>query len=149
VDRANWRVNICLHLAETRKEAMEQVRGGMRRWFREYIKDTVGSDASLPEGREAEAAVETHTAIIGSVDDAIEAIERMLAESGGFGTLLVNTQDWATREQTRYSFELLARYVAPHFNGALDSRHASQRWVAENRADFSAQSHEAAKLAGR
>jgi limonene 1,2-monooxygenase len=147
VERANWRVGICLHLADTREEALNQVRAGMGRWFRDYIKDTVGSDASLPEGREAETAVETHTAIIGSVDDAIEAIERMQSESGGFGTLLVNTQDWATREQTKYSYELLARYVAPHFNGALESRHASQRWVAENRGGFSAQAREAAQQA--
>jgi limonene 1,2-monooxygenase len=149
VDREKWRVNICLHLADTTKEALDQTRDGMNRWFRDYVKDTVGSEASLPEGREAEAAVETHTAIIGSVDDAIEAIERMQSESGGFGTLLVNTQDWATREQTKHSYELLARYVAPHFNGALEARRESQRWVAENRGDFSSQTREAARLAGR
>ncbi|KWT63412.1 monooxygenase [Streptomyces albus subsp. albus] len=149
IDRANWRVSICLHLAETREEAMDQVRAGMGRWFREYVRDTVGSGATLPEGREVETAVETHTAIIGTVDDAIEAIQRMLDQSGGFGTLLVNTQDWATREQTKYSYELLARYVAPHFNGALDSRKESQRWVAENRTTFSAQAKEAAKAARR
>ncbi|MGW3462538.1 LLM class flavin-dependent oxidoreductase, partial [Streptomyces olivaceoviridis] len=149
IDRANWRVSICLHLADTREKAMDQVRAGMSRWFREYVRDTVGSEATLPEGREVETAVETHTAIIGTVDDAIEAIQRMLDQSGGFGTLLVNTQDWATREQTKYSYELLARYVAPHFNGALDSRKESQRWVAENRTTFSAQAKEAAKAARR
>jgi limonene 1,2-monooxygenase len=39
--------------------------------------------------------------------------------SGGFGGLLVMVQDWATREQQRRSFELLARYVMPRYNGAL------------------------------
>ncbi|MFE3928038.1 LLM class flavin-dependent oxidoreductase [Streptomyces sp. YIM B13508] len=145
VDRAKWRVAICVHIAETREEALSQVQDGMARWFREYVRDTVGAQAKLPEGREAEAAVETRTAIIGSVDDAIEAIQRMLDESGGFGTLLVNTQDWATREQTKRSYELLARYVAPHFTGALESRRASQQWVAEQRDDFAAQAREAAR----
>ncbi|MFD9718897.1 LLM class flavin-dependent oxidoreductase [Streptomyces sp. NPDC059076] len=144
VDRAKWRVAICVHIAETREEALSQVQDGMARWFREYVRDTVGAAATLPEGREAEVAVETRTAIIGSVDDAIEAIQRMLDESGGFGTLLVNTQDWATREQTKRSYELLARYVAPHFTGALESRRASQQWVSERRNDFAAQAREAA-----
>ncbi|MER7466224.1 flavin reductase family protein [Streptomyces sp. NPDC097981] len=67
-----------------------------------------------------------------------EGIERMQRESGGFGTLLVNTQDWATREQTKRSYEMLARYVAPHFTGALDSRRASQKWVSENKDGFAA-----------
>lgn len=145
VDRSKWRVAICVHIAETREEALSQVQDGMARWFREYVRDTVGAQAKLPEGREAEVAVETRTAIIGSVDDAIAAIQRMLDESGGFGTLLVNTQDWATREQTKRSYELLARYVAPHFTGALESRRASQQWVAEQRDDFAAQAREAAR----
>ncbi|MFD4247213.1 LLM class flavin-dependent oxidoreductase [Streptomyces sp. NPDC058525] len=147
VDRSTWRVGICLHIAETREEAMDQVRAGMSHWFREYVRDTLGANAKLPEGREAEVAVETHTAIIGSVEDAIEGIERMQRESGGFGTLLVNTQDWATREQTKRSYELLARYVAPHFTGALDSRRASQKWVSENKDGFAAQAREAAAQA--
>jgi limonene 1,2-monooxygenase len=145
VDRANWRVAICLHVAETREKALSQVQDGMSHWFQDYVRDTVGAQAKLPIGREAEVAVETHTAIIGSVDDAIESIERMLDESGGFGTLLVNTQDWASREETKRSYELLARYVAPHFTGSLDSRRASQRWASENRDDFSAQGREAAR----
>lgn len=145
VDRADWRVAICVHIAETREKALSQVQDGMSHWFRDYVRDTIGAEAKLPEGREAEVAVETHTAIIGSVEDAVESIQRMLDESGGFGTLLVNTQDWASREETKRSYELLARYVAPHFTGALDSRRSSQRWVGENRDDFSAQGREAAR----
>jgi limonene 1,2-monooxygenase len=147
VDRDKWRVAICVHIAETREKALDQVRDGMSRWFKDYVRETVGAQATLPEGREAEVAVETHTAIIGSVEDAIEAIERMQRESGGFGTLLVNTQDWASREETKRSYELLARYVAPHFSGALDSRLESQRWAKENREDFAAQGREAARQA--
>ncbi|MGW0507031.1 LLM class flavin-dependent oxidoreductase [Micromonospora sp. NPDC003241] len=147
MDRASWRVAICVHIADTRQEAMDQVRAGMGHWFREYVQDTVGAEAKLPEGREPEVAMETRTAIIGSVEDAVEAIARMQTDSGGFGTLLVNTQDWATREQTKHSYELLARYVAPHFTGALESRRASQRWVSDNRGDFSAQAREAARRA--
>ncbi|MPY60361.1 LLM class flavin-dependent oxidoreductase [Streptomyces spongiae] len=138
VDRSAWRVSIAAHVAETRQEAFAQVRPGMSRWFQEYIKDTARVAVKLPAGREAEAAVESRIAIIGSVDDAVQAIEQLLKESGGFGTLLVNTQDWASREHTKHSFELLARYVVPHFNASLEGLRASQRHVAENIGRFSA-----------
>jgi limonene 1,2-monooxygenase len=145
VDRSKWRVAICVHLADTRQEAFAQVREGMCRWFNEYVRDTVGSPASLPAGREPEAAAESRTAIIGTVDDAIETIEYLLQQSGGFGTLLVTVQDWATRQQTKHSFELLGRYVVPHFRRSTESLRRSQRWVSEHRDDFTAQAREAAR----
>ncbi|MFI5528205.1 LLM class flavin-dependent oxidoreductase [Kitasatospora sp. NPDC051853] len=147
VDRSKWRVAVCLHIADTREEALNQVRPGMTHWFKECVRDTFGAPATLPVGREVDAAVEAGTVIVGSVDDAIESIERMLQESGGFGTLLVNTHDWATREQVKHSFELLARYVAPHFNGSLAGIRASQRWVAANRDRFALEGGAAAKAA--
>lgn len=149
VDRANWRVAICVHVAETKREALEQTRRGMSRWYQEYVRDTFGATASLPEDREADAAAEDGSVIIDSVEGAIRTIEQKLEDSGGFGTLLVNTHDWATRENVKRSFELIARYIKPHFNGSLDSLRASQRWVAENRGDFSAQAREAAQAAAK
>ncbi|MDH6113665.1 limonene 1,2-monooxygenase [Kitasatospora sp. MAP12-15] len=147
VDRSKWRVAVCLHLADTTEEAKDQVRPGMTHWFKECVRDTFGAPATLPVGREVDAAVEARTVIVGSVDDAIEAIERMLQESGGFGTLLVNTHDWATREQVKHSFELLARYVAPHFSGALTGIRASQRWMAANKEKFALEGGAAAQAA--
>jgi limonene 1,2-monooxygenase len=46
-------------------------------------------------------------------------MDRLEDASGGFGGLLVMVQDWANREHQRRSYELLARYVMPHFTGAL------------------------------
>jgi limonene 1,2-monooxygenase len=147
VDRSSWRVAICAHIAETRELAFEQVRGGMTRWFRDYVQGTMGASADLPLGREVESAVEAGSMIVGTVDDAIEAIERMQQESGGFGTLLVNVQDWASREQIKQSFELLGRYVAPHFSGALDGVRASNHWASSSREEFSAEARRAAAAA--
>ena len=45
----------------------------------------------------------------------IEQIERLWQLSGGFGTFLVWTHDWADRAATRRSFELFARHVMPAF----------------------------------
>lgn len=147
VDRSAWRVAICAHIAETRELAFDQVRSGMTRWFREYVQGTMGASADLPAGREVEAAVEAGTMIVGTPDDAIMAIDRMLEESGGFGTLLVNVQDWASREQTKRSFELLSRYVAPQFTGALDGVRASNLWASSSRDEFSAAARGAAAAA--
>ncbi|WP_316524179.1 LLM class flavin-dependent oxidoreductase [Kitasatospora brasiliensis] len=147
VDRANWRIAICVHVADTREEALEQVRPGMRKWFREYVVDTFGAPANLTEGREVDEAVECGAVIIGSVEDAIEGIQRLIDQSGGFGTLLVNTHDWATRGQVKRSFELIRRHVVPHFTGSTDGLRESQKWVSERRGDLSAQAREASLAA--
>ncbi|MBO0831192.1 MAG: LLM class flavin-dependent oxidoreductase [Actinobacteria bacterium] len=136
VSRDKWRISVCMHVAETRGKALDQVRDGMTCWVRDCVRGTYGGKPNLPDGREAETAMAEGTAIIGSVDDAIEAITGIEEESGGFGTLLVTIHDWASREDTKRSFELIARFVAPAFRGSSDSLQASQRWVAENRAAF-------------
>ncbi len=52
--------------------------------------------------------------------------------SGGFGGLLVTTVDWATREQIMHSYELIARYVKPRFQGSLVSLAASEEDARRN-----------------
>jgi limonene 1,2-monooxygenase len=72
-------------------------------------------------------------AIIGTPDDAIEAIERMIDLSGGFGGLLGLAHEWTNWEKTKHSYELWARYVAPHFQGQLERLRADQEFVSGNR----------------
>ncbi|QQZ18420.1 MULTISPECIES: LLM class flavin-dependent oxidoreductase [Rhodococcus] len=136
LDRRDWRLVISAHVAETRKAAIAQAREGVIRWQHEYFRDTIGVPVTLPEGREVEALVERGSIIVGSVDDAIESIEKLQASTGGFGTLLLTSQEWASWEQAKHSYELMARYVAPYFTGAARGSVTSQRWVAENRHNF-------------
>jgi limonene 1,2-monooxygenase len=77
--------------------------------------------------------MESGNIIVGTPDDAIQAIERMLELSGGFGGVLFIAQEWATREQNLRSFELFARYVAPHFRGQLAPRSANADWIHEHK----------------
>ncbi len=56
-------------------------------------------------------------AVIGTVDDAIAQVERLRAQSGGFGTFLLMGHEWADTAATRHSYELIARYVAPRVPG--------------------------------
>ncbi len=70
--------------------------------------------------------------MIGTPDDAIEAIEAIQERSGGIGGILLNAHEWACTAQTHKSYELLARYVAPHFQGQLESIHANRSWFEGN-----------------
>jgi limonene 1,2-monooxygenase len=45
---------------------------------------------------------------------------------------MVQAVDWADAEQLHHSYELLARYVMPRFQGSLDRIVASQEEAAAN-----------------
>ena len=44
--------------------------------------------------------------------------------------------EWADTAATRHSYELIARYVAPHFQDSSASLTSSRDWAAENRPEF-------------
>jgi len=55
-------------------------------------------------------------ACIGTPDDCIRHFERLWQGSaGGFGAVLLLANNWADWEATKRSYELMARYVHPHF----------------------------------
>lgn len=140
VDRKNWRITLPIYVAETRAEAINKVRAGYQRWAYEYWGDLRGLDTSIPgvqPENAIEAAIEAGSVIAGSVDDCVAGIERLREETGGFGTLLVYAQDWADPEWTMRSYDLLARYVAPHFTGSTRPLAESAQWYQDNRGLFS------------
>jgi limonene 1,2-monooxygenase len=85
----------------------------------------------------ADAINNSGFAVIGTPDDAIVQLERLIEQSnGGFGTFLNMAHEWADTEATRKSYELMARYVFPHFQGSAVSTTRSRDWAAENRPEF-------------
>ena len=74
--------------------------------------------------------------IIGTPDDCVEAIRRLEEQSGGFGGLLVQTIDWAPRDRILNSYELLARYVMPQFQGSLVGIEGSNIWARKRQEDL-------------
>jgi limonene 1,2-monooxygenase len=56
--------------------------------------------------------------------------------SGGVGTIIGFAHDWANPENTRRSWDLVARYVVPEINGYIEALRKSQTYVIENRAIF-------------
>lgn len=135
VRRDDWRLVLPVHLAETRQEAIEAVRLGAGRYQREYFEETMGRPriADVPLEQIVDVMVERDAWIVGTPDDCVAAIHRLAERSGGFGGLLVQTVDWATREQVLHSYELLARYVMPQLQGSVVGTVASNRWAHERR----------------
>ena len=77
--------------------------------------------------------------LIGSPDQVAEAIDQIIARSGGVGGILALAHEWADTDATNRSYELFARYVAPRFQGQLDAIVGSRDWVEGNlRAVFGA-----------
>jgi limonene 1,2-monooxygenase len=147
MDRRNWRVVVNAHLAEDDEQALREVYKGERNETQTYFEDTLGR----PPGRADDPlrdGVKMGTTLVGSPETVIKGIKRLLDYSkGGFGGILFRAHEWANREQTMRSYELFARYVMPHFQGALDPIVASNNWARENRKQVFGPTVEAVKRA--
>jgi limonene 1,2-monooxygenase len=138
VDRSKWRLVGPMHLADTREQAIKDVEFGLAEWV-DYFQ-RVAALPLAPDTTSFESLVDALNAsgfaVIGTVDDAIAQVQRLRDQSGGFGTFLVMGQEWADTAATRHSYELIARYVAPHFQDTAATLTASRDWAAENRPEF-------------
>ena len=141
VDRKDWRVLMSWHIAETREEARAQAGKGLMHWNNEYTVGTLMRPGA-PVFKSPDDAVDQTAfsdgaaAVIGTPDDFIAAIRKMVANSGGFGTVLGFAHDWANRENTLKSWDLVARYVIPEINGMLEGYRTSRQWVIDHRDAF-------------
>ena len=132
VDRNQWRLSVGCHLAETRKDAFEDIRVGSGRVVTEYFGNTLGHEVpDVPQDRIVDFMADNNQWIVGTPDDCIAGIERLLEASGGFGGLLIRVEDWAPRDKIMRSYELLARYVMPRFQGSLVGIEGSNQWAAQ------------------
>ena len=132
VNRNDWRLSVGCHLAETRKEAFEDIRVGSGRVVTEYFGNTLGHEVpDVPKDQIVDFMAENNQWIVGTPDDCIAGIERLLEASGGFGGLLIRVEDWAPRDKILRSYELLARYVMPGFQGSLVGIESSNNWAAQ------------------
>jgi limonene 1,2-monooxygenase len=141
IDRKNWRVLMSWHIAETREEARAQAGQGLMHWHNEYTVGTLmrpGADVfkSPDEAVDMTAYSPGAAAVIGTPDDLVAAIRKLAASSGGFGTVLGFAHDWANRENTAKSWDLVARYVIPEVNGLLEGYRTSRQYVVDNREWF-------------
>ncbi len=132
-DRSRWRVVSMMHVAETRERAERDVEFGLQRWLK-YFRE-ITTFPIVPDGVDDQLGYlrENGIAAIGTPDDAIDAIERLWEGSrGGFGCYMLFAHNWADWAQTKRSYELIARYVMPHFQSRLAARRDSYAVSAAN-----------------
>jgi len=144
VSRRDWRVVAPVHVAETRARARDNVRSGLRQWLR-YYTEVIALPFELRGTLDecVEQYLVSGHAVVGDPDDAAARIEQLLAQSGGFGCFLQLAHNWADFEQTKRSYELVARHVMPRFTGANAGREGSMAWAATHRDRFLAASRAA------
>lgn len=145
MDRSQWRMIGLVHVAETREQALEDVQYGLEDWV-SYFENVAVIPMVPPERRDDPVAhlVESGMAAIGTVDDVIQQIEALWgASDGGFGCYLITDHNWAPFDAKLKSYELIARYVFPHFQQQNIQREESQNWVKASQKQFKA-SHEKA-----
>jgi limonene 1,2-monooxygenase len=141
IDRKNWRVLMTWHIAETREQARDEAAKGLMRWHNEYTVGTLmrpGMTAykSPEEAVEQFAWAEGTSAVIGTPDDLVAGIKKLIDLSGGFGTVIGFAHDWANRQNTLKSWDMVARYVVPEINRYCEGLHTSRQYVIDHREAF-------------
>jgi limonene 1,2-monooxygenase len=138
VRREEWRFVMPIHLAESRKEALTQIREWGDEYFRQYAISTTGlAQKDRPDQPLEEVGIDrlidAGAMLVGTPDDAVARIRELNAGAGGIGGVLNMVMDWGTREQQARSHELMARYVMPAFQGSAASIVHSNQWSRERR----------------
>ena len=132
--RDDWGVVMGMHLADSKAEAVKDIKEGAANVVTEYFGRTLGNPVpDVPRDQIVDYMVEKNQWIVGTPDDCIAGIERLQELTGGFGKFMIRVEDWAPRDKIHRSYELLARYVMPHFQGSLSSLQKSQKWSYEHR----------------
>jgi limonene 1,2-monooxygenase len=138
-NRRDWRVVGFFHIAETREQARKNVEFGVKA-FAQYFRDVatfpiIPGDVTDP----IEWLIETGTACIGTPDDAVAYVDRLMKGSGGFGVLCELAQNWADWEQTKRHYELMARFVHPKFQQSRELLVESYDYATAHHVDFTGQ----------
>jgi limonene 1,2-monooxygenase len=138
-DRSKWRIVALMHIAETREQAKENVRFGLKEYCNYFREVATFPIVPADVHDDCDWLIETGTACIGTPDDAISYIEKLLKGAGGFGVMMELAHNWADWEATRKHYELMSRYVHPHFQGSSAPRIEAYAHAAAHFQEFTQQ----------
>lgn len=134
VSRDSWRLVGPMHIAETREQAKRDVEYGIEAWF-DYLQHTAAAPQFHPLGDTLQERIDwvndTGVGVIGTPEDAVNQIEHLAKQSGGFGVYLMMAHDWVRPDAARRHYELFAQHVMPAFQGSASRLQASERWAQE------------------
>src|ERR1700753_1729856 len=136
VSRSDWRVLLSWHIAESREQARREAGAGLMRWHNEYNVGTLPPPGlqpftSVEDAIEKPAGGENAASTIGTPDDLVKTIKSLIDVSGGVGTIVGFVHDWANPENTRRSWDMVARYVVPEINGYVAGLRKSRQYLVE------------------
>lgn len=136
VSRDQWRLVSLFHIAETKEQAYKEVAYGIEEWFR-YFQKVVAFPQMDVRGDNVQEMIDfindNGVGVIGTPDDAVAQIERLQKQTGGFGAMLMFAHDWANKTDSAKSYDLIARYVMPAFQGQLKASQESKERAAAQR----------------
>ncbi len=145
VDRERWRLVGPMHIAATESQARREVEHGLGEWVA-YFRDV----AALPlapgvdkPGDVVDAICASGLAVVGTPEQAVAQLERLIEGTGGFGTFLLMAHEWADEAATLRSMQLFSSQVFPHFQHSGRAASASRDWAAGHRGKLMAASGEA------
>lgn len=149
VSRDAWRLVTVVHLAESRGQALAEITAGAGEEMLDYTQAVTGRLSPVPGPRDKIAGqlVEAGAWIVGTPDDAVAAIEALQERSGGFGCLLIRSNEWADTAAVHRSYELFARHVMPRFQDSLSGLDASRDVAAARSAEIGRKRTEAVEQA--
>jgi limonene 1,2-monooxygenase len=139
----DWRVVSIMHIAETKDQAIEEVRYGLDHYF-DYFQNVVGQERYRAAGRtfdqRLEWAMGTGSAVVGTPAEAIAKLHEMNEAAGGrVGAFLHWATDWASPENTMKNYTLFAQQVMPEFQGTLGRLQSSRSWVSKTSGELTTQ----------
>jgi limonene 1,2-monooxygenase len=121
VDRSKWRLVGLVHCAETKEQAYKDVEYGMETWFRYFQSVAAFPQMAVPGANLKEMidfVNESGFGAIGTPDMVSAQIDRLWKQSnGGFGAYMMLAHEWANPDATKRSYDLIARYVMPQWQG--------------------------------
>jgi limonene 1,2-monooxygenase len=146
VDRGSWRVMMSWHIAETREQARAEAVHGLHRWHNEYNVWTLGRPGAthvddaweLLDQVAGAGAAGAGAVVIGTPDELVSSIRHLQEITGGFGVVMGFAHDWANREATLRSWDLVARYVMPEINGTTRGLRASMQFLHDHQSELMA-----------
>jgi len=125
-----------VHIAETKEEAMANVRYGYHKWAQYFANLSPLNINQDPNEDPLERGIREGTIVVGTPEDAIAQIRRLQAKQGEFGAFLQLAHNWANWDATKKSYELWQRHVTPVINNANVNRIDSYEDVRQHGARY-------------
>lgn len=125
VSRDDWMVATYIYVAESREQALEDLRIGAEAYIKDYIFMYVPPVRDFfqeyPGQPDDEIGVDQITRksfwIVGDPDQVTEGVQQLERDTGGMGSLVVIAGGFARQHRWENSMELFARYVMPNVHG--------------------------------